>query len=267
MEPEVPNIILPEPIPPPKKINKMLIGLLVLIIIAGVASWIFLFTKPQIKSDSQLVTTATTTDQFKDWKTYTNAEYGFEFKYPKDIYVELTPTKVVSIIHLEDRGRDNDTHSGIWIYTKNNPENLNPTAWADKYGDDKGSTIKLERTETTIGSLRALEIYGSEGILYNSILISHNGKMFNFLVIGGLRNMNQILSTFKFTKPTTSSVRSESQIELQIRNVVEATVLKDKYRNLENLRKIKLLSVKVDGRIITLNYNEEFFYVPEYFYA
>jgi hypothetical protein len=47
--------------------------------------------------------------------------------------------------------------------------------------------------------------------------------------------------------------------EIQIRAAVEKAVLQDKYRNLEIVKGIRLISVKVMGNTITLNFNEDFF--------
>src|SRR3989344_4344489 len=74
--------------PVSKEINKVLwipIGILVIGLIVGT---LFLWQKSN-QTDEKLTQTAqnileVTTDPTADWKTYTNEQYGFEFKYPPD---------------------------------------------------------------------------------------------------------------------------------------------------------------------------------------
>jgi len=77
-------------------VNIVLIGVLVLIVaVGGYLTWskksnqVAQNTTQNLASQEvnniETKTPATTTsDETADWKTYTNAQYGFEFKYPKD---------------------------------------------------------------------------------------------------------------------------------------------------------------------------------------
>src|SRR3989344_2481115 len=58
--------------------NIVLVGVLVLVIFGG-----YLLLKNSTPADKE-IPASQTTDETASWKTYTNSEYGFEFKYPSD---------------------------------------------------------------------------------------------------------------------------------------------------------------------------------------
>ena len=94
MEPEVqtptpaPLPLQPVVIPPtPKKMSTAFVWFLIVVILAGIASWTAMVLKPQAPLAETLVSTQ---DQTSDWKTYTNSQYGFEINIPQDwIWTEI----------------------------------------------------------------------------------------------------------------------------------------------------------------------------------
>src|SRR5437868_3471396 len=131
-----------------------------------------------------------------DWKTYTNSEYGFEFKYPSNLDVSKTPTGVVQIIHSEDKNKNTEI-SGIWIYIKDNPNNWSPIQWWSEQNNNAGA----------FESPKNVKINGLEAIRVDSVpdsfsdthfILNHNKKIFDILQNFGSEG-DQILSTFKFT--------------------------------------------------------------------
>jgi len=93
---------------------------------------------------------ATTTDQFADWKTYKNEEYGVEFKYPKNWYV-LGGIKQVPIIISSTGKPAGNTGAGeeVIIYNDKTFE----TATSPKYQIEIKnilSTFKFISTSTQI---------------------------------------------------------------------------------------------------------------------
>jgi len=76
-----PTNVPPENNPTPLKSSRrygFLITLAVLLILTGIfGAWYF--SQPSLDEDTG---TSAITNKFADWKTYTNTEYGFEFKYP-----------------------------------------------------------------------------------------------------------------------------------------------------------------------------------------
>lgn len=71
------------------KFSNILIISTITIVVVGFLVW-QLGTKEEVLAPSSKIETAststlpTTTDETAGWKTYTNKEYGFQFKYPKD---------------------------------------------------------------------------------------------------------------------------------------------------------------------------------------
>jgi hypothetical protein len=71
-------------------IAPVLITIIALLVIGG-GSYIY-FNKGNVNQDNPnkaISTTSTSTDVTTDWKTYTNSQYGFTFKHPKDTSVSV----------------------------------------------------------------------------------------------------------------------------------------------------------------------------------
>jgi len=74
---------MPEPMPPKHFGPKFIITLVIVLIVAGGAFGAIWWWGSR---SSQVAVPSATPDQTADWKTYTNTQYGFEFKYPSSIY-------------------------------------------------------------------------------------------------------------------------------------------------------------------------------------
>jgi len=96
----------------PKKNTRLIILVLTLIISAFVAGYYFIYQKPTTtgqNNQNQDITSQvvpTTTDQFSDWKTYINEEYGFEIKLPPDwlhfLQIDATPGNIAFKLPFEE---------------------------------------------------------------------------------------------------------------------------------------------------------------------
>jgi len=70
------------------------IGVLLFVVVIGSVDWWY-----ELKKEAAITQIAPTlrseqSDVPSDWKTYTNTEYGFEFKYPNDLEIYLDPHAV-----------------------------------------------------------------------------------------------------------------------------------------------------------------------------
>ena len=154
-------------------------------------------------------------DPTANWKTYTNDQYGFSFKYPSDWILNTNANGLVSVSNttkvdpklsdLENFADGNNGSIGFMIQKSANPNLLSTRVWFSEYFKD-GFSSKPESDEDITFSGRsgvriALADMGVNIITYvpdgtNIIVISHQ-KADKFTAI-----YNQILSTFKFTDTT-----------------------------------------------------------------
>lgn len=66
-------------------------------------------------SNVPMPTIPTVTDQTAGWQTYTNNDYGFAFKYPKDFSVNTSPVSGLNVGLLTLSFKENITYP-IWFY-------------------------------------------------------------------------------------------------------------------------------------------------------
>jgi hypothetical protein len=154
---------------------------------------------------------ASTTDVTKDWKTYTNTQYGLSFKYPQNwgaSAVEITGDN----IYLSDPSMDEATSNSfsdvlMTIHRAANPKELNIQKWYEE------SVFKTEVQiigQPTIGGMPALKT-SQTGM--NETIVMYVGKgnsVFSIQLNQGKEYadiFDQILSTFKFTSITTDTTK------------------------------------------------------------
>jgi len=141
---------------------------------------------------------STTPDPTADWKTYTNTQYGFEFKYPSDWNSWLDSNNVASIVNLQQK--DDDMGSAVI--------SVSATKQLSQTTKPLDSTMVLNKTsDVTYNGIRWSLTFTSDKreptLRFISATAYHNGYLYNIVS----RNypdtteklFDQILSTFKFT--------------------------------------------------------------------
>jgi hypothetical protein len=200
--PGQPNF-LGAPPPEPKKdwINKhLLLGILfVVLALAAIVSAIYYWQTAGSRIDVQLPVHK---DQTANWKTYTNDQYGFEFKYKANIYAEDSPTTsglmtsgpnapLISLYNINDLAISKKCLCGeiarLQVRVRDNTNKFSLTEYAKK--NYPGNTFNLSTTK--VGGSDAIEF----GEMDHYVLVQKDNL---FIVING--HDNNILSTFKFTK-------------------------------------------------------------------
>lgn len=181
-EQTTPTIKVTEVLATHHKISPITLGVLILIIITGIASWTALYFQPK----SELVV-APIVDQFAGWKTYINSQYGFELKYPENWIIQSEDS--LSVVIANDKLENNLHGPGI----PPGPNGL----WLDIY---KTSCIPTQGFST---ELKKPDIF-YKTICQNGFLIDVGGWQNNPNLVSDQSLLNQILSTFKFTNSTTT---------------------------------------------------------------
>lgn len=180
-------------------------------------------------------TDLTSSNDTSAWKTYTNPQFGYSFKYPsnatiknEDAYSFMTAknVKVISLIrNKNDLEKSNDWEKWyeLQIYTEENPNNLSPKELIDNYLKPETTTQKRPGHDLVSGAVNTKineslkeykigEINGLHAIFgfdydYDVIVATKNNKIYTFLYYGDQggkisgdaeRTVNQILSSFKF---------------------------------------------------------------------
>jgi len=219
MPPQFQNNVPPENNPTllesPRK-HTFLIVLAVLLILTGIFGvWYFLNPLPEDQTETTAIV-----NKFTDWKTYTNTEYGFEFKYPSTYTVKIfdkpeTPEDLFEIIiNGPARGQYMGPPSWIDISVWNNSKQLSLLDWAkansifSNYGLDPAFPNNDFKNEALSGH-KAIS-YGWVGMDYNRTVIIENSQTILLLETGADSKTDQvwqdfgsILSTFKFISTST----------------------------------------------------------------
>jgi hypothetical protein len=161
-------------------------------------------------------------DQFKNWKTYRNEEYGFEVKYPKEWQSnDYSLSKVTSgerhYVQFVGDGQMSDFSVGIWDSTVKNSQIIS--------NEFAGLNFK-EENNVSIANKSATELiyYGPSQILGGMhtyrLYIVRVGE-YAYALYGGLcmdeqtSKCNQILSTFKFIEKAQTLSPKEAYLKMK----------------------------------------------------
>ncbi|MBN1252114.1 MAG: hypothetical protein JXA16_08250 [Bacteroidales bacterium] len=141
-------------------------------------------------------------DELKDWKTYTNEEYGFKIKYPENIQIERTENGI-------SMGNPAVPYYSISVGEANSLQELKVSE------EEKIMALAPKRTKVTwkdvnIGGENGAEMSyqmfagGYDGLNHVSMIVK-NGNAYIFsinygngTIIETEKEYSQILSTFKF---------------------------------------------------------------------
>lgn len=189
----------------PKRNYAFLLTLTFLLLLSGVFGvWYFSQVPPQ--DETEIVATK---DQFADWKTYRNEEFGFEFEYPKSSYIEQSSGDYLRIQNYSDKETWNSSLSEGEYYLE-----LQKTSNATEKDLRSCKDLMLNPKEIYINGLKG---YISEGEVAESggqpyeICALKDSKFISIVVTEAFNSKlniaNQILSTFKFI-PSQSKVTS-----------------------------------------------------------
>lgn len=149
-------------------------------------------------------------DQFANWKTYTNTEYGFEFKYPTKFSFDQSDLKISQVVTMQDypsnsNGGGFDVPFGCAIHfsVEVNPNNLPLTEWIPKFTSINGSDTKI-----IIDNQQGIRKISTDDITNNvsvAIFVPKQDKVYFYSTQepSCISKLNQILSTFKFISTST----------------------------------------------------------------
>jgi hypothetical protein len=150
-----------------------------------------------------------TSDPTKEWKTYTNSEYLYSFKYPDDMEVLVCKAELVfpvKIIRKYDPCNSGAGGFSIEVISADLASKLRSI-----YSKDYSI---IEEMKIKIGGVDAIKFKLSKKTLESapipdkmtSILINHNNVWF---IIDQVDGQDQILSTFKFINQSTNDETME----------------------------------------------------------
>jgi hypothetical protein len=194
-----------------------------------------------VEQASQYFQPVVDNDATADWKTYTNDQYGFEFKYPKGYYLSNFRESDDQITRLNNDLSYPD-RNGDWLYFNTGvvPKSTRPDECTDLGGCSPGNKFDLERLAvgTTVGLAGQIVSFNNIKGFYRLYLDLRSGQYENvfktftdnivydesiYLILplpqqidsqkkaeNDPRNQifKQILSTFKFTDSNMSQSSS-----------------------------------------------------------
>jgi Tfp pilus assembly protein PilV len=189
-----------------------IIIIVALLAVAGFFAYQYFSTKtsvqPQIQSQqqnqnqqqqtvNQQTANSQPINQVAGWKTYTSTQYGFEIQYPNSMSIQNSANSVSLVSADKQRKID------IKVESIEPGQDCRKTAWAADT-----SNITIDNT-MFVGVASGLKDEPYYGVLYCIIRNSSDYMITSHLfhVSGGTNNfpendtaLNQIISTFKFTK-------------------------------------------------------------------
>jgi len=138
------------------------------------------------------------TSDIADWKTYTNTQYGFEFKYPADGWKLLVDTPRGDFLHLTQVSTIDESHVQLYI------QSGNVDSWLSNKANHTRETVY-------INGLRAEKFYfGRDPKTDTSLtyVFEKNNLVYVINTAFAIGNkygtfdtdISKIISTFKFTK-------------------------------------------------------------------
>jgi len=127
-----------------------------------------------------------------DWKTYTNEEYGFEFKYPTD-WTEKTTTNDYIILTPKN---DKNNFDIIKIQ-------IDKTFDLQAFIKSSETQLKTEKIVMGIDNYEAIEVQNLGLVTSKDVYLEKNQYIYSFVIneeSSQVENFYKILSTFKLTE-------------------------------------------------------------------
>lgn len=213
---------------PPRKHTRLVLLVVLLVFVGVMAIAYFWFSLTLIGPGSvDIKTPQPITNEFADWKTYRNEEYGFEIKYPSPFIEPGAGSKDIDFTYWSEKYTSSIT--GFSIYPTKNSEKMSLDDYFKKNVDRTGSLIREKDFVFKIlpggGEMYFLEernlplaneyFDSDQGPVCSYFIMSPNRDYVFIALCPGEDNGNlddifgpnatnnlgrQILSTFKFTK-------------------------------------------------------------------
>jgi len=197
-----------------KKLNNFKEGfavipvIVIVIVVLGLGSYYLLFHQNLISTKKQPRSTSTVgaVDETANWKTYRNEQYGFEVKYPSNWkYNESENTNTNQFLVCFDPLVNTSCSGGGEMIS---------VSWKTTL-DDQYKTIQprhanlydYQKTEVVISGENAQQFTSDNPeAVSKAAFLNHGGYVYSFIlnwnnvVAPHKDTLNQILSTFRFTK-------------------------------------------------------------------
>lgn len=203
----------PLPLELPRKHTRLILLIVAVFLVGILAIGYFWYQNKQtpVPVKSQNLTVASSTNEFADWKTYTNEEYGFEFKYPNDWILEADRDGVS--LDSPENFRNPNRRIEILIAYDKNLNNLNAKQYYDGVNGIKAFDNPTEDREVIVGNQKAYELYPTTGEFPGELVIIPKEQIFiRFDTVLIKENtdvvLSQILSTFKFISTSTKAINT-----------------------------------------------------------
>jgi hypothetical protein len=206
----------------PKSSKKQAIVLIVsgLLLMAATGGWTLYkyLTTPFVNTDQESPATIQQRDT-TNWKTYRNEEYGFELRYPRELFFTES-LQHNYIAFYNEKPPEGTERPNLSIQISKNPENLS----MKEFFDGKNEPDLFEQTMPE--AIVPIKIDGVSGIKFDPYITFAGGEIIviplklGFLMMhddgGTFRSsgkLDQILSTFKFISTSTSPLSYEELVK------------------------------------------------------
>ena len=186
-------------------------AIIILATVAISASGIYYASQPA-PDLGPVVVHHTKADEFKNWKTYTNERYSFGFKYPQEWETRDSADGIVTLSSIKP---DPDFVSMLFALDGNaNPGRLGMREFYNSHFKKIYSSRTINDEDVMISGVSIVKIRLTQRIFFkgigdeNMFFLARGSDVFQISYNSSLKydkTYDQILSTFKFTSPSTDT--------------------------------------------------------------